>query len=272
MSVLDDGTEWIKAEIKVPKGTHLAPSRETPGLNRALLFAADQKGTVGPPEVRIPAPNAKAPSVPTLPTASLDPKTAALAIAAFAVGVITTVVIVKNRHRIKAWWEDKALPVLTSGMMWLLDIDPKDLESATQEVGPISTGEFSNEVAAVVEDLREDMSNEEAQRRILLVFMAASIISENMRKLKNARIADEDLAALQTAMSQLTSSEVIERVNEVLSAEDTVLDDETQALFVKVFGGGSVIDGVFRPLTLDGVQEALKLPDGDDPDDETAKV
>ena len=47
--------------------------------------------------------------------------------------------------------------------------------------------------------------------------------------------------------------------------ERAIIDDQTQALFVEVFGGGRVVDGRYEPLTLDGVKKALRLPD-DDPD------
>lgn len=181
-------------------------------------------------------------------------------------GVLGSIVYV-NRHAIKNWWSDKAAPRLLAGAMWLADIDPKELLDAsetTELIGPVTTEAFTTEVEVLVADERPKMSAEEAERRLLLVFMAAAIISEQLRALDGAKIQDSDLAALQAAMGKLRSADVVARLNEILAGDDGVLDADTKAVFVRVFGGGSVIDGEFRPLTLDGVQEALNLPDDED--------
>jgi hypothetical protein len=263
-----DGT-WVPKEVFLPSGHQFGQSK-TPHLDSALTFAQGQRGTAGPAVLRdpqLPSNQIKLPEI-SLPD-SLDPKAAAFAVAALAVGVITTVIVVKNRHRIKTWWDEVALPKLVSGALWLMDLSPEDLKAVTAEVGPISTVEFSSEVAVVVDDLRENMTSEEAQRRLLLVLLAASIISENMRKLQNARIADDDFAALQSAMGRLTSGEVVDLLNSILGGERRVLDDETEAHFVRVFGGGHLVDGTYQPLDIDKIEEALRLPPpGEDERDE----
>lgn len=255
--------EWVTKEVFLPTGHQFGKSG-TPHLDSALTFIKGEKGTLGPTVMRDPVAQQAAKAVDVKLPATIDPK-AAIGVAAFALGVITTVVVVKNRHRIKAWWEDKALPRLVAGAMWLLDVEPESLKQASAEVGPISTKEFSAEVEVVVNDLREDMTREEARQRILLILLGASVISENLRKLQDARIADDDLRALKEAMGNLTTAEVVESVNEILSSGHSVLDDEVQALFVKVFGGGRNEDGTYEPLTLDDVRAKLQLPD-DDPD------
>lgn len=269
--------EWISADIRVPSGTHLAPSRQTPGLNRALLFAQDRKGTVGPPEVRLPSASPDAVKVPGSFKLldGIDAKTIAVASVALAVGVVTTIVIVKNGPKIKAWWTDKAFPRIISGLAWIADVDLDeylDPGTKTALIGPVPTREFANEVGAVVADLREDMTSEEAQLRLFLVFMAAAIISDNLRKLGNARIREEDFEALQVAMSELTSGQVVDSLNEILNNEQLALDDETQAMFVKVFGGGRFVDGRYQPVHIDKVEDALRLTEHGEPssgDDDT---
>jgi hypothetical protein len=262
--------DWYDRQVFLPAGHQFGDS-QTSGLDSSLTFIKGQKGTQGPAVMRDPIPQQQSVTVPEIKLpANMDPKTVAVALGAFALGVITTVVVVKNRHRIKAWWEDKALPRLTLGAIWFFDLDDeylKALKEATETVGEIPTEQFSNEVAVVVEDLRENMTNEEARRRVLLIMMAASIISKNLRELKDARIQDEDFHALQEAMGYLTTEDVVDRLNRILESDPAVLDDETRAIFVKVFGGGEVKDGLYQPLSLDAVEEALRLP-GDDDDPE----
>lgn len=130
-------------------------------------------------------------------------------------------------------------------------------------IGPVPAKEFSREVGVVIDDLRKGMTSDEAKKRLLLVMMAASIISEQMRKLSAARIKDQDVEALQTAMSKLTTGEVVDDLNRILGSERAAIDEATQALFVEVFGGGRFVQGRYQPLTLDGVRGALKLPEDD---------
>ncbi len=56
-------------------------------------------------------------------------------------------------------------------------------------------------------------------------------------------------------MSKLTTGQVVDDLNRILENRQAVLDDDTQALFVEVFGGGRFADGIYQPLTLDGVRE-----------------
>lgn len=250
----------------MPDGLRMADAKDTPGVQRALLFGEEQ-GTSGPTLFRA-ADDTETESEDS--GGSADDLAAAilLAAAALAAAVVTTVVIVKHGPRVVAWWKQKAFPALSGRVMKVLRIEPKqliDAESETAMIGPVPTAEFAREVAVVVGDAREEMSTDEAKRRLLLVMMAASIISEQMRKLSAARIEGDDLNALQAAMSKLTTGEVVDDLNRVLASERAIIDDQTQALFVEVFGGGRVVDGRYEPLTLDGVKKALRLPD-DDPD------
>jgi len=282
---MSDSGEWVTGDIWVPDGAKIAPSRETPGLNRALLFVPGEKGTAGPPEFRVHAPTTNAsPVAPELPGGDAM-KYILVAAVALAVGVVTTVVVIKHGSKIKAWWNDKALPRIVAGLSWFADIDLDqfiDTETEVAAIGPVPTAEFSAEVGIVVDDLREDMTSAEAQQRLLLVFMAAAIISEQMRKLGNARIKDDDLQALRAAMSKLTSGQVVDDLNEILKSGQLVLDGDTQAIFVQVFRGGRFADGLYQPVSVAHVEEALRLTgggrsleapkaDGDD-DDEPGSV
>lgn len=263
--------EWFPAEIRIPKGTHLSNSQATPGVNSALIFGKD--GTRGPAQVRLTATGKNAPAISNLLPSDAS-KYMTVAAVALAVGVVTTVVVIEHGPKIKAWWNEKALPRLVSGLAWLADIDLAEFVDPTTKdaaIGPVPTAEFSAEVGVVVQDLREDMSNEEARRRLLLVYMAASIISEQMRKLNNARIADADFEALQAAMNKLTTGQVVDDLNTILQSDTSILDEDTQAMFVKVFGGGHLVDGTFKPVSLDDVESALRLPGTDGAGTETGE-
>lgn len=272
----DEGGNWIKGEVFVPDGLRMAEAKDTPGVQRALLFG-EEKGTAGPTLFRASDDSDEVDDSSSDSDDSIDDLAAAilLAAAALAAAVITTIVIVKHGPKLVAWWKDKAFPALSGRVMKMLRIEPRQLldpETEMAVIGPVPTAEFSKEVGVVVGDNREDMSSDEAKKRLLLVMMAASIISEQLRKLSGARIKDDDLQALQSAMSKLTTGEVVDDLNRILGSERAVIDDQTQALFVEVFGGGRRVEGVYEPLTLDGVRKALKLPEDDDPGSDLASV
>jgi hypothetical protein len=271
MAINSEGGAWVPGEVWVPDGLHMAPAKDLPGIERALLFGSEH-GTAGPtlfranPEISDPM------QAPSGLADGIDPKLLLTAASALAVGVVTTIMAIKHGPKIVTWWKEIAFPKLTSRLLDVLGIQRKSLvDDKTHEatIGPVSTSEFSREVSVIVDDLRETMPTEEARKRLLLVFVAASIISEQMWKLRNVRIKDEDYKALRAAMIKLTSVNVVNNVNEILGHRPSILDHETQAIFVEVFRGGRFVEGVFQPLTLEGIQEALRFNDreNDDPDE-----
>lgn len=48
----EDEDEWVLREVRVPKGTHLSDSKETPGAERTLLREDGSNKLLGPPEAR----------------------------------------------------------------------------------------------------------------------------------------------------------------------------------------------------------------------------
>ncbi|GAA4033453.1 hypothetical protein GCM10023063_16390 [Arthrobacter methylotrophus] len=46
--------EWVNKDVRVPDGSYLASSHETPGAERALLFDRESGNNLGPAEVRDP--------------------------------------------------------------------------------------------------------------------------------------------------------------------------------------------------------------------------
>lgn len=254
--------EWIAGKIWVPGGSHLAQSKATPGLDRALLFIEGIAGTAGPAEFLPDNPN-EARSETGLPEIPSDDalKLLIVAAAALATGVVVTVVIVKNGSRIKAWWNDLVVPAFMVGFLKLAGVNLEDFidtETKMAAIGPVTTTAFSDEVETVVEDLHGNMTNEEAQQRLLTVLMAAAIIAEQMRALRNAHIGDDDLNALRCAMSKLATGQVVDGLNGFLE-HAALNDDEASRAFFEVFRGGRTIDGVYEPVNLKRIEDALRL-------------
>jgi hypothetical protein len=188
------------------------------------------------------------------------------AAAGIAVGVVATVVAVRNAPRIKTWWNDSALPAMRS--KWNHITKTVEEGPALAAVMAISsdtaTADFSREVDAAFADPRISMSSAEALERRVAVLAAAAFIARQMRTLANSRIVEDDdgFADLKQAFDKLTTQQVTDSINVMLETNASVLDEETSTELLKIFGGGRFIAGQYVPVENERVKEALCLTGG----------
>jgi hypothetical protein len=237
---------WDLYRASFPDDMNLAPSRETPGWLRGFFRGED--GIDGQAEFR-----------------KVDGRGIALisVAAGIALGVLGTIVVVKNRDRIKRWWEDRVIS--TAHSAW------KRITRRQEDAGPSATVEvevlnrpaheaFSREIDVAIHDTRTRMSTAEAQRYLLAILLAASFIAEAIRKLSNARI-EGGLPELTSAIKKLTTQQVTDAINQTLETSPSLLDDKTSSTFIKIFGNGQLINGTYAPLQVERVKAALRLRD-----------
>lgn len=245
-----------------PDGVHLASSRKTEGAFRGAVFDNETNTLQGQAEFfRVdPADDSgdedgsEAPIPPLL--------AAALGIAA---GVLGTIVVVKQAPRIKSWWLEAALPGLRSKWVRLTKSKDEGAESA-DDSPDIRVRDFSRELTVAVDDQRSPMSSTEAQQRFLTMLLAAAIVADQTRLLKDVRIVDDaQLLGLRGAMEALTGPQVAEMANGLLEADTGLLDDGTREIFLQAFGGGAYVDGHYVPLHPERIDSALRLPDSGSP-------
>ncbi|WP_159827465.1 hypothetical protein [Frigoribacterium sp. 9N] len=199
----------------------------------------------------------------------------AVAAAALAAGVLGTIAVVKNAPRLKSWWIEDVLPALVNR----LPRKPRSAVPQPTSTSPVVTAlsnagpaDFSRAIDEAFEQHRVTMSSEEASKRLLAIFAAAAFIAEQMRQLANAEIVEgAHRAELEAALGKLTPQAVTDGINMMLESDAGLLDEASAAEYMRFFGGGQVIDGVYVPLTNARVREALRLDQGDE-DGETALV
>ncbi len=61
-------------------------------------------------------------------------------------------------------------------------------------------------------------------------------------------------------MSELSTQQALNMANRILEADDSLLDDQSRAVFVEVFSGGGLVDGKYVPLRHGRLEEAMRLP------------
>ncbi len=240
---------WELYAASIPEGADLVASRDTPGWVRG--FFRDAEGIGGHAEFT---------------EVDLRGPAAVVAAIGLAVGVVGTLAVVKKAPRIQRWWEDQVVPAAQTAMSRIAREDVAPAQPATSELALSESvvESLSREIDVALEDTRTSMSSAEAQRHLLEILMAASIIADRMRTLSDARIEDvAELPELASAMKKLTTQQVTDTINRMLESNASLLDDETSAIFLKIFGGGLVVGKEYVPLRNERVREALRLTDFD---------
>lgn len=146
-----------------------------------------------------------------------------------------------------------------------LEVSEVDSQAVAAELTALDgavTADFANEVDVALEEHQASMSGAEAQERLLAILVAAAFIAEQMRVLSNARIEDAS-PELRNAMDKLTVSQLTESMNRMLEANASLLDDETSAGLMKIFGGGRFVHGQYVPLRNEKIKDVLRLSEGD---------
>jgi len=203
---------------------------------------------------------------------SLSPEEMGQAIGAL-IGVALVVVAgaIQAAPHVKHWWQDEALPRLKNLFTKKQNPVPtatdlgRSQPAATQmaAITPVAPVDFSKAVDVALEDSRTRMGSEEAQRRLAAMLAASAFIAEQMRMLSNARLEDDaDLPELQSAMEKLTAQQVTDSVNRMLEANTSLLDERASAEFMRMFGGGGIVDGQYVPVRNEKIKDALRLTDG----------
>lgn len=166
-----------------------------------------------------------------------------------ALGVLGTAAVV-NAPRIKHWWTDQAVPAAQSIRRKVLRQDGLP-DAASSDASVILTRSTLRGFVRRV--------NVASGPDLIELLLAASIIADRMRTR-----SDDDLEAeahypdVSAAMARLASPETVDSVNRTLAAGDPPVDGETLGIFIRVFDGGHVANGVYVPVRGERVAGALR--------------
>lgn len=194
----------------------------------------------------------------------LEEAVAALALLAVGLAVVTAAPYVRR------WWDNTAFPVVRSAMesTWKIvaraPSDKSRPESpelpALIEAAPAGS---SDEVEAAFDAPRNSMSMTEWQDRFRLMLLTGAFRDEQWKMLSTARVEGADaLPVLQRAMAQLSPQQVAERIQLMLAAHPSLLDEETSTRLMEILGGAQIVDGEYMPVRIEKIKEAPRLTEG----------
>jgi hypothetical protein len=239
----------------LPEGHHLAPSRKNDGAFSGNSF--DDSGALGRPDWRRvdrgesdSEDDADAPSLSATLTMAIG----------IAVGAAATIAAIKAAPHVK-----RQLSALKSRWHGKSGAGEPVIQAATAETampGIAAGADFSSAVAAVLDEDSISMSSAEAQRRLLAILLAGAFIADQLRVLSNARVEDAGAPLeLTSALEKLSAPQLTDTINRMLQANTALLDEETSAEFMRIFGGGRIVDGRYVPLRNSKIKDALRLTD-----------
>ncbi|GHH65361.1 hypothetical protein [Promicromonospora soli] len=152
--------------------------------------------------------------------------------------------VVKATPHVKRWWSETAVPAGKSA--WKRVTGPRGASGQVAAAAsfPVSQATLVASAAGVEVALAESkisMSRAEWEHRFHAMLAAGAFKDEQQRILANARIEDDDTAMdASSAIEELTPQQFAERLKLMLEANPSLLDEETSAELVRVFGPRSM--------------------------------
>lgn len=138
---------------------------------------------------------------------------------------------------VRQWWSDGAKPAIKSTgrkVKTTLTRAPVLRRTKNANAVPVPAAPRSDTDRAEVEATGPEMSSAEAQQRFARAVVAAAYADEQMRILRNARIAaDDDPLELASKMQELTPEHLQGAIRLLLQADPRMLDHDNLAAFEK---------------------------------------
>lgn len=249
--------DWYLRWVRIPEGTHLSDSKDTPGVERDLLREDGTNKLLGPTESFAADEDAlhRVHAYETDSPRGADVRELSLAqqwLADLTAEVLDTVA----REVVVPVFKEVVAPAIKRKFSGIA----KSLRSTTREArGQAGTTELavltatppadsSKEVDTAVVEPRISMSSAEFRERLIAARAAEEFAAEQRRMLSNARIEDDDLPPELKGAIQL-----------VLEGNASLLDEETRAVVVKFLAGARIADGEYVMPRNEEIKEALRL-------------
>lgn len=247
------------------EGKHLAESHDTEGAFRGVYLDDETNKPSGAGEFvkvdlddlidRDDDPSSDSPS---------DASGNAAGVAALiGIGIGAGIAIHAAYPHVKRWAKETAIPSVKRlwAKVWKKDSeDTVALPNSTDALpGDAGTTEVSIDVA--YNEYRENMSSEEAQRELIEAFI---LHLESMRKVKrvaNANVVDSDgrLSDGKAFLETVTSSGMLESVNDILRKNPALIDQKQKRLLAEILGYQMEAEKEFIPITTDMLIEGLAM-------------
>jgi hypothetical protein len=268
MSSSKQGGDSYKPIIK--EGTHLAPSKKTPGAFRGTQLSNANNQVDGQTEwVKVEedeydyrySPRAYEDSCEKVELTKEQRELADM-IGDVAAAAIIALLAAVAPH-IKNWWQETAVPSIKrtwqdiTGKKKAKSLPPKDITRATEV---FATAETSQEIDEAYAKYINNITSEEAQRELLDIFILSAVVVDKIRKLSNSRIVDDgnpqEYIMGNEVVAKLSNPQFVDSKNEILKNNPNLLKVKSPALSL-ILGRALILDGEYVPIENKALQETL---------------
>ena len=250
------------------EGKHLADSHNTEGAVRGVYLDDETNKPCGAGEF-IPISEDEENGIESdclddeidFQSEALDGNAVAVA-GILAVGIGIGIAAHKAFPYVKEWVVSTAVPGVKNLWNKLLGKKAKPQEqtdTAPEMIVPVKVEDFSNSIDLILNEYQKNMSSEEAQQHLLNILCAALYIANEIRQLSNTAIKDEERLEWREAFEKLTTKNVTDGINYILSAQTQKLKAEQLDQLSTLIGVSLIDNGIFIPIESYRVKEALNV-------------
>lgn len=149
---------------------------------------------------------------------------------------------------VSKWWKEKASPKINK--LWNSLTKKNNNEISVKENSKAVGFAFENQIEEAYSKYRSNMTDEEAQKELLDIFILSAIMAKKIQKLSSANIiSKEDMVGI------LTSEKYINSINTILHNNPILLEQKANELSEIL--GCSFKESEFEPITRNNIIEGF---------------
>lgn len=275
MSHPKQGSDLYRPIIK--EGTHLAPSKKTPGAFRGAQLSDANNQIDGQTEwVKVKEddydygyPPYDYENEPEPAELTEEQREMAAMMGEAAAAAIIALAATAAPH-IKNWWQEKVAPSIKktwqgiSGKKNAKGLSKKHTTCDTEILSVRSSvsGLFTQEIDEAYEKFVNNMTSEEAQRELLDIFILSAVVAAKIRKLSNARIVNygnpQEYIEGKEVIEKLSAPKFVDSINRILQINPNLLEEKSPALSM-IVGRSLIVDGEYLPIENKALRETFSL-------------
>ncbi len=265
----------------IKEGTHLASSQDTPGTYRGTLYDDNTNKLVAHAEwERVDEDESEdeydywdddeEEEEEEESSSEISDLLAEIVVAG--VIIVGTVVVTEYvAPRVKIWWQNKAEPTLKKKWQ-ILTAKIKDKQKSNLHTNEIVPNKPSYELEEAYQKYVNDITSEEAKRKLLDIFILSALLIAKITKLSNSRIiengdAPTEYLAGQKVLEWLNTPEYISCINQILQNNPQLLEEKAVD-FYEILGRNLVLNGYYIPIEIGSFKEEMPQTAGDLVNDE----
>lgn len=177
----------------------------------------------------------------------------------FLAGIVITIITLKVAPKIKNKWTKLVLPLFKRKKDKTRVSEEQEITRKKTTTKIVATEIIDNELPSITlqqidnayKEYNRNMTNEEAQRELLDIFILIALLKRKMKNLSDANIINEDLL-----IEKVTSKEYIECINKILIVNPVLCDNNTDTL-KEILGRDIYKEGEYIPIDYEILKQQL---------------